>query len=417
MTARVQEANRNWTHNVAKTQQFGYDGRVSRIISKFLLLFFLVFIVFFIYSSTQTYSQIVGNPPVIQVTPSNVALRTPIQINTTIIPNANAQYPLTYRLFIAKTPGGTSGIDETVLSLFLYMKDSVSCSKPTVQSGDSNALTSNSCQKSGSSTTFNATIDTTKLRADLNSTADLQYKVYAQAGTSLAVGELGSTGFTIQAPKASSAQFSIDSIKPDPAKPGDTIAINLSGTKNEEYSYTILGRPLNRALCGSPTCSLQLTLPSNLSDWSNWTITVFVQDSTGSKTKSIKTLIPTVMSLDPNNSLTVLLPTRPPTPTPPPGPCKNNVCITAIGEISTDPVGFVKSIFGIILSLSGGIALLLIILSGYKLMFSQGNPEKAQEAKETLTAAIVGLLFIIFSLVILQVIGVDILRIPGFESK
>lgn len=89
---------------------------------------------------------------------------------------------------------------------------------------------------------------------------------------------------------------------------------------------------------------------------------------------------------------------------------------TGLGiPLSTDPVGFVKSIFGIILSLSGGIALLLIIFSGYKLMLSQGNPEKAQEAKETLTAAIVGLLFIIFSLVILQVIGVDILRIPGFD--
>lgn len=109
------------------------------------------------------------------------------------------------------------------------------------------------------------------------------------------------------------------------------------------------------------------------------------------------------------------VPSRPPTPIPPPGPCTNNICKTAIGEISTEPVGFVKSIFTIILSLSGGIALLLIILSGYKLMFSQGNPEKAQEAKETLTAAIVGLLFIIFSLVILQVIGVDILRIPGFD--
>ncbi|MBI3069777.1 MAG: hypothetical protein HYY87_00535, partial [Candidatus Levybacteria bacterium] len=109
------------------------------------------------------------------------------------------------------------------------------------------------------------------------------------------------------------------------------------------------------------------------------------------------------------------LPTATPTPIPPPGPCKNNICTTAIGDIdASSPQGFVKQLFGIILSLSGGIALLLIILSGYKLMFSQGNPEKAQEAKETLTAAIVGLLFIIFSLAILQVIGVDILKIPGF---
>lgn len=88
---------------------------------------------------------------------------------------------------------------------------------------------------------------------------------------------------------------------------------------------------------------------------------------------------------------------------------------TGLGfAIATDPSGFVKTFFGIILSLSGGIALLLIIISGYQLMFSQGNPEKTQGAKETLTSTIVGLLFIIFSLVILQVVGVDILKIPGF---
>lgn len=91
------------------------------------------------------------------------------------------------------------------------------------------------------------------------------------------------------------------------------------------------------------------------------------------------------------------------------------VCKTAIGDISTDPKEFVQSIFGIILSLSGGIALIIIIISGYTLMTSQGNPEKIQGAKETLTSAIVGLLFIIFSLVILQVVGYDILRIPGFS--
>jgi hypothetical protein len=45
------------------------------------------------------------------------------------------------------------------------------------------------------------------------------------------------------------------------------------------------------------------------------------------------------------------------------------------------------------------------------MMTSTGNPEAIQEAKERITSAIVGLLFIIFSLVILQVIGVDILQI------
>lgn len=87
---------------------------------------------------------------------------------------------------------------------------------------------------------------------------------------------------------------------------------------------------------------------------------------------------------------------------------------TAFGSISTDPPAFIRSIMALLLSLSGGIALILIILSGYKLMSSRGDPEKIQAAKDRLTSAIIGLLFIIFSLVIVQVIGVDILRIPGF---
>ena len=99
-------------------------------------------------------------------------------------------------------------------------------------------------------------------------------------------------------------------------------------------------------------------------------------------------------------------------------PVNNNdlyfVCNTAIGPISTNPTEFIKRIFSFILGIAGGIALLLIIFSGYKFMTSQGNPEKIQGARETMTSAIVGLLFIIFSMLILQLIGVDILKIPGF---
>ncbi len=92
--------------------------------------------------------------------------------------------------------------------------------------------------------------------------------------------------------------------------------------------------------------------------------------------------------------------------------CK--VVDTAVGEISVEPFEFVKSIMGTLLGLAGGIAVVLIIVAGYRRMASQGNPEAAQAAREQITSAIVGLLFIIFSLVILQTIGVDILRIPGF---
>lgn len=88
---------------------------------------------------------------------------------------------------------------------------------------------------------------------------------------------------------------------------------------------------------------------------------------------------------------------------------------TAIGQISTEPQAFVRSIFNLVLGLAGGIALILIIISGYKFMASSGNPEATKAATEQLTSAIIGLLFIIFAFVILEMIGVDILKIPGFK--
>lgn len=89
---------------------------------------------------------------------------------------------------------------------------------------------------------------------------------------------------------------------------------------------------------------------------------------------------------------------------------------TAVGPISTEPQAFVQFVFSFVLGLAGGIALILIIISGYQFMVSQGNPEAVKAATERLTSAVIGLLFIILSFVLLQIIGVDILRIPGFSK-
>lgn len=100
---------------------------------------------------------------------------------------------------------------------------------------------------------------------------------------------------------------------------------------------------------------------------------------------------------------------------PPVNWCPNNTCNTGIGTISATPSDFIKNLFAIVLSIAGGVAVLTFIYAGYIYMTSQGNPERLQHAQELLTAAFVGLLFTIFSLVILQTIGVDILHIPGFQ--
>lgn len=88
---------------------------------------------------------------------------------------------------------------------------------------------------------------------------------------------------------------------------------------------------------------------------------------------------------------------------------------TAIGDINPGQKTLVARIFGLVLGLSGGIALILFIVSGYRFMTSGGSPEAFQAARDMLVSAIAGLLFIIFSFVILEIIGVDILHIPGFE--
>lgn len=115
-------------------------------------------------------------------------------------------------------------------------------------------------------------------------------------------------------------------------------------------------------------------------------------------------------------------PSEPPPPSPPciqggwtGGNCKS--LVTGLGELQTDPSGFTTRVFAILLSFSGGIALLLIIRAGYLLMTSQGKPNQVQEGRDQLIAAIIGLVFLIFSMVLLQVIGFDILRIPGIQGN
>jgi hypothetical protein len=95
------------------------------------------------------------------------------------------------------------------------------------------------------------------------------------------------------------------------------------------------------------------------------------------------------------------------------GTCKAfNVAL--LGKVPLDPLAFIKSVYTFILSFAGIAAMAIIIRAGYKFMYSRGDKEIISQARSQLTSAIIGLAFIIFAYVILSVIGVDILRIPGF---
>lgn len=89
---------------------------------------------------------------------------------------------------------------------------------------------------------------------------------------------------------------------------------------------------------------------------------------------------------------------------------------TAIGCINFENNGanIVRTLITLGLSLGGGFTLLIILFAGFTLSTSQGDPKRVSEAKELITSAVIGLLFIIFSVTILQFIGVSLFRIPGF---
>ncbi|MCJ7805259.1 hypothetical protein MUP46_01305 [Patescibacteria group bacterium] len=96
--------------------------------------------------------------------------------------------------------------------------------------------------------------------------------------------------------------------------------------------------------------------------------------------------------------------------------CNNGDGInTAIGCIPiNDTNAFVGFILRWAIGIGGGIAFLLIIYAGFMIMTSSGNPERLKAGQELLTSAIAGIIMLIFSIFILRVIGIDILKLGNF---
>jgi hypothetical protein len=89
---------------------------------------------------------------------------------------------------------------------------------------------------------------------------------------------------------------------------------------------------------------------------------------------------------------------------------------TSVGCVSSNLDEFIqKTLLGWGIGLAGGVSMLCIIYSAFMMQTSGGNAEKIKKAQQLLTACITGLMFIIFSVLILKVIGVDILQIPGLS--
>lgn len=96
------------------------------------------------------------------------------------------------------------------------------------------------------------------------------------------------------------------------------------------------------------------------------------------------------------------------------GPCPTDKITTALGCVPTGNFSdFVGWLLKRLIGISGGIAFLLVIFGGFKILTSAGNPKGIQAGSEIISSALIGLLFIIFSIFLLELIGVKILGIPG----
>lgn len=103
---------------------------------------------------------------------------------------------------------------------------------------------------------------------------------------------------------------------------------------------------------------------------------------------------------------------------------KCNVCImgggyySALGCIPTNLSNFINDfVLKRAIGLSGIISFICIIYAAFLFQTSSGNPEKIKKGQELLTSCITGLLIIIFSVLILKIIGIDILKLPGMSQK
>lgn len=89
---------------------------------------------------------------------------------------------------------------------------------------------------------------------------------------------------------------------------------------------------------------------------------------------------------------------------------------TALGCIPVKPGDFIKTLIRIGFGIGGGIAFLFMVMGVIKILTSQGNPETLNDGRGMITSAIAGLLLVIFSVIVLKIIGVDILELPGFKK-
>jgi hypothetical protein len=408
------------------------------LISKILSLFILLLLTMFSAASR-------ADAMSLNLIPTQATLGDPVQITVPDIPAGNFTYLLTVSLSSVSSSGTSMQVQVT--------DDNCVITAPSA------AFTSRSQPTCFGNGPFqlNAVLDTAQIGADRNSTSDLEYSVIFGGVTK---------NFTIKAPKQVTFGFAIDSISPNPAALGSTININITAPKAGTYRYAISGDSERTATCSIGACSFSLTVPSTIS-CSPATVIVINPDNNRTQSSLAVTGVPTTgcsstaalvaAKFDFDDTTKTCRPSSPQTCTPNTTTkkclslaecndivlkqygCDKNItdplnplyCTaasgepcragdyssvkTAIGCIPTDPPTLINSLLKFSAGVAGGIALLLMAFGAIGLITSAGNEEAKKAAMGRFTSAIVGLVFILFSIVLLRIIGVEILNIPGFR--
>lgn len=98
---------------------------------------------------------------------------------------------------------------------------------------------------------------------------------------------------------------------------------------------------------------------------------------------------------------------------------------TTIGCFSTDLSSFTETgaagsvtqrLLTIIFSIGGGIAFIYLLYGSFLIMTSRSDPERLNHGKKTIYGALLGIIFTLSAVFIVNTIGSSLLKIPGFEE-
>jgi hypothetical protein len=98
----------------------------------------------------------------------------------------------------------------------------------------------------------------------------------------------------------------------------------------------------------------------------------------------------------------------------PTGSCGDQAIDTALGCLPVSTSGFTGALLTFLAGTAGAISLVIMLVATIQIMTGGDNAEQVKKGKELFTGAITGLLFIIFSVTLLQIVAGGIIKLPGF---